>query len=59
MEKADWNFMNPVCGSGGKMIVLKGAEVTARIKQQVEEALSGWKGEAPKLAMMFLMKRVR
>ena len=34
------------------MIVLKGAEVTARIKQQVEEALSGWKGEVPKLAIV-------
>ena len=39
------------------MIVLKGAEVTARIKQQVEEALSGWKGEVPKLAIVRVGER--
>lgn len=39
------------------MVVLKGAEVTAKIKTQVEEVLSGWEGEAPKLAIVRVGER--
>lgn len=39
------------------MVVLKGAEVTAKIKQQVEEALSGWEGPTPKLAIVRVGER--
>lgn len=39
------------------MVVLKGAEVTAKIKQQVEEKLAGWEGEAPKLAIVRVGER--
>lgn len=39
------------------MVVLKGAEVTAKIKVQVEEALAGWRGEAPKLAIVRVGER--
>ena len=39
------------------MVVLKGAEVTAKIKAQVEEALAGWQGEAPKLAIVRVGER--
>lgn len=34
------------------MIVLKGAEVSARIKEQVQGMLEGWDGPAPKLAIV-------
>lgn len=39
------------------MVILKGAEVTAKIKQQVEEALSGWEGQTPKLAIVRVGER--
>lgn len=44
-------------GDGEIMVVLKGAEVTAKIKVQVEEALAGWRGEAPKLAIVRVGER--
>lgn len=34
------------------MIVLKGAEVSARIKEEVHKILAGWEKEAPKLAIV-------
>lgn len=39
------------------MVILKGAEVTAKMKQQVEEALSGWEGQTPKLAIVRVGER--
>jgi len=34
------------------MVVLKGAEVSAKIKEQVQAALAQWKGAVPKLAIV-------
>lgn len=39
------------------MVILKGAEVTAKMKQQVEEALSSWEGQTPKLAIVRVGER--
>ena len=34
------------------MITLKGAEVSAKIKEQVQAELEGWRGPVPKLAII-------
>lgn len=34
------------------MVILKGAEVSAKIKEQIQASLARWKGAAPKLAMI-------
>ena len=39
------------------MIILKGAAVSAKIKEQVEGLLTGWKGKTPKLAIVRVGER--
>lgn len=39
------------------MITIKGAEVSAKIKEQVQNALRGWDGKAPKLAIVRVGER--